>query len=296
MRNYGTLFFILILLPPFLHGERAIAADATLALTGSVEGNEVILTLTAASDQEFNALQGTIQYPENLLELKKIENGNSIIPLWLRRPMKDTTSPLIQFSGVIPGGFHGRGEIVSLVFEVTTSGKAEVNLEGIKMLRNDGRGEELAVALHNFSMPLRRNEKISLRQSSLRTDTLPPEPFTPEIVKSVLLFNNAYTLIFAAIDRQSGIDHYEVLEVPHGFTGEAGGAWHAEESPYLLKDQALTSDIYVRAVDRENNFIMVKIDGRTRYQNGTTVIVLILVLLGIGAACIPLWKYYLRRL
>ena len=77
------------------------------------------------------------------------------------------------------------------------------------------------------------------------------------------LFDGKHFLVFQAVDKQSGIDHYEVLEVRSGHQPvDQDSLWERAESPYELKDQGLRSDIYVRAVDRSRNFIVAKVSAR----------------------------------
>jgi hypothetical protein len=89
-------------------------------------------------------------------------------------------------------------------------------------------------------------------------DTYPPEDFIPQIIKDSSVPNSPYYLIFDANDKQSGIEHYEVLEEdPNSFGFRLGSRVKAKPapatSPYLLQDQTLSSRIVVRAYDHAGN-------------------------------------------
>ena len=106
------------------------------------------------------------------------------------------------------------------------------------------------------------SEKITYR---FKIDTTPPEPFKPEIGRDPSIFGGKYFLSFAATDKTSGVDHYEVIELPYkkifGFLpsnkyyseSEINKEWKKAKSPYLLKDQKLMSLIKVKAVDKAGN-------------------------------------------
>ena len=94
----------------------------------------------------------------------------------------------------------------------------------------------------------------------MRTDTTAPEPFTIELDREPTAYNGKYFIAWSTTDKQSGIDHYEVLETDPWkfgffsfFNGERRAFWTRAESPYVLQDQNLRSKILVKAVDKIGN-------------------------------------------
>ena len=85
-----------------------------------------------AEDEEINAVEGKIVFPSDILELKEIRDGDSIVNLWVERPQIEKDG-LIVFSGIIPGGFKGvlspyyegyrPGKVFSLIFTAKGVGK-----------------------------------------------------------------------------------------------------------------------------------------------------------------------------
>jgi len=111
-------------------------------------------------------------------------------------------------------------------------------------------------------------------------DTLPPEPFEITIGQNPSIFAGQYFLTFAAVDKTSGIDHFEILE-----TRKDKGKWERGESPYLLKDQSLTSIIKVKAVDKAGNERIAEIvPSLNPFPYRTRILVLtgMLILIGVG--------------
>jgi len=90
--------------------------------------------------------------------------------------------------------------------------------------------------------------KVSFR---MMIDIKDPEEFTPKIGQDSSVFEGKYFLNFSTIDKISGIDHYEVLEIKDKQQDRED--WKVVESPYVLEDQTLNSLIKVKAVDKADN-------------------------------------------
>ncbi len=130
------------------------------------------------------------------------------------------------------------------------------------------------------------SEKISFRAM---IDKTPPKEFKPEIVE----IEGKKYLAFTAIDENSGIDHYEIIEKP------ANGNWFnfgvnksellvekRAENPYLLKDQRLTSDIEATAFDKAGNKQTAEIKRETRkdFKKSSSIIFALGIILAIALA------------
>jgi hypothetical protein len=208
-----------------------------------------------------NAVQATIHYPANLVSVENVDDGNSIINFWVTPPAV-SSSEEISFAGIVPGGFSGHsGPITSLIFNPLVPGAASISIATATVFRNDGQGTAVPVSLSNLSFG------VSLPASGTPpvapvNSLITPNSFTPEIAKDPNIFDGNYFLVFSTIDKGTGIDHYEVLEVPTGAGTEPAGTWVVAQSPYLLRDQSLSSNIYVRAVDHAGNFIVVEVSAR----------------------------------
>lgn len=198
-----------------------------------------------------NAVQGEISYPTNLFSLQTVNDGNSIVSLWINPP-EATSSSSVQFAGIIPGGFDGSsGNLVSLIFNSVMTGTGTIFIDNAMVLRNDGEGSPVSGTVMNAALTIASSSGGAI--SSPINSPITPNPFTPQIASDPNVFGGKYFLVFSTTDKGSGIDHYEVLE---------GSTWHIAQSPYLLQDQSLSSNIYVRAVDHAGNFIVVEVPAR----------------------------------
>jgi hypothetical protein len=79
----------------------------------------------------------------------------------------------------------------------------------------------------------------------VQNDRTPPESFDAVVARDKEAFGGSYFVSFAATDGQSGVNYYEVKE----------GSMEPEKavSPYVLKDQMLSQEITITAVDFAGN-------------------------------------------
>ena len=230
-------------------------------------------------DVSVNALEGSVVFPSVLLDLTEIRDGNSSINFWIEKPHVVKASQ-ISFSGITTGGFSGsKVFIFSLVFKSKIAGKNTINFKDIKILQNDGLGTKVASKVVPFTFSISRNIAVSNEDSLNIEDINKPEDFNPFIGKDQNMFDNKYFLVWSTTDKGVGIDHYEVKE---GFWGKFAIA----ESPYVLTDQDLTQNIYVKAVDKKGNEKIAEV----KAQNVPLVLELGLIFVIIIITCIFLFK------
>ncbi|MBI2099628.1 hypothetical protein HYT45_04475 [Candidatus Uhrbacteria bacterium] len=244
----SVLYFLFSSVPAFA---------ATLFLEGAKTVGlnkpfEVMLILNA--EGEFlNAYEGKITYPFGNLELKEIRDGNSFVNFWIERPKlpeKCDKTCEVAFAGITPGGYSGSsGLVFSLIFVPAKAGVAEVGIKGTRVLRNDGAGTP--ATLSSKGLILNIKEGFEAPEAGEIKDNELPEPFTITLSRDPNIFDDKYFIVFAAQDKQSGIDRYEVQERRRRQPDSE--LWQKAESPYLLADQELQSYIFVRAIDKAGN-------------------------------------------
>lgn len=207
-------------------------------------------------NKSINALEGKITFPEKLLELKEIKDGNSIINFWVERPQAKNGE--IIFSGIIPGGYlNNKGLVFSVIFQALQTGSGSIGIQNLKVLLNDGQGTAAKVKISNLQFTISPQTSSAPLTIEATKDTILPEDFKPEIAQNQTMFDGKYFLVFATQDKNSGIDHYEVAEKRKFGLGQwalgRNKIWLNGASPYLLQDQKLQSWIYVKAVDKNGN-------------------------------------------
>ena len=198
--------------------------------------------------ENINAMAGNIIFSGDSLELKEIRDGNSIINFWVDRPaLKDGK---IIFSGISPGGYKGvNGALFSLIFRVLKSGSVSIQVAQGQALLNDGKGTEAKLSAPALSFQAGAKSDGAQENYDLN-DKTPPGSFVPEIGQDKNIADGRRFVVFAAQDKESGIDHYEVQE---NKSDKANGEWKIAVSPYVLQDQSLRSYVYIKAVDKAGN-------------------------------------------
>lgn len=221
-----------------------------------------------------NAIEATLTYPRDAVQVVDVDRSGSIFPLWVRPPDVNGDAGTVTFVAGIPGGYCGRipgdpdvsNVIAKIIFRVPGFRVGEAQKDSARLafsdfsqvLLSDGRATkanlEFAEAVFSIADLGQPNTREWL--DALRQDTVPPEPFAVELVGNASLFAGKHAIVFTTLDKQTGIDHFEVLEADA--QGNIAGtfkkaSWKAAQSPYLLEDQELGSIVTVKAIDKAGN-------------------------------------------
>lgn len=236
--------------------------------------------------EQINAIEGDISYPPSILEAKDINEGNSIISLWVEKPAAKDGK--IYFSGIIPGGYaDDRVSVLTIPFLAKNEGVAEIRFNAIKTLLNDGLGTEASTTLSNISFTIGPAMGVATGTPALKKDIEPPEEFKAQIVNDASIFEGRWFVVFTTQDKGSGIDYYEVCE--------GKNVCVIADSPYVLKNQELNQEIVVRAVDNSGNERVSFLPARNPlpWYKDIPIPVIIVLLAIVGVALIirrALWK------
>ncbi len=224
-----------------------------------------------------NVIDAVIEYDAELVAVD-VSRGDSIVPIWVEDPKIDKTNRLVTFAGGIPNGYCGRiagdprltNVIAELIIQAPTLSVSIGESDDIgeikfrpetKVLLNDGLGSDAPLRTFGSKLLLNkkpRNEPLNEWNNRVSEDITPPQDFSITLASDVSIYNGRHFITFNTTDKQSGIDHYEIIEEPiddfnlFGW-GAADAPWEIARSPYLLEDQSLNSTIRVKAVDKSGN-------------------------------------------
>lgn len=204
-----------------------------------------------------NAIEANLNYDKDILKAVDFNYGQSIITLWVKPPEISQKSGRISFSGGIPGGYCGKvlGDpdptqiLGKIYFQASDKGEAEINfLDSSQVLLNDGLGTPAKLtaqgAIFNI-LPEESEIPKNERQKEIEKDNIAPESFKIEIHQEPSVFEGKYFIVFFTADKQTGVDYYEIKE--------GRRRWKTAESPRVLQNQKLTSEIKVKATDKAGN-------------------------------------------
>ena len=268
---------------PISHSGIAYAATLTLdPSTGNYGPGDmfvVTLRLDTSPSECINAAAIELLYPTDWVKVTAVSKGESLLTLWTDEPLIDAEHGKLTFSGGIPAGYCGRVQgdpgktniIAKIIFGVpgnmiggkTSTGPVPMNImfgSSTRVLLNDGFGSPAPLTLKNatFTHVLNslgiKNEWLDI----VHADTIPPDEFKITIAHDGSTFDGKYFIVFLAVDKQSGVHHYEVREddpvrlgITRGKNEQA--SFVVATSPQVLKDQALKSRVTVRAIDNAGN-------------------------------------------
>lgn len=266
---------IRILLPLlffFLIPTRLLAATFIVDGASSVTNNNIFKAdiYVDTENSKINALGGYVSYSGDKLILDDIRYGGSIVSLWLDEPtLEKTLNNRLEFNGLIPGGYEGsKAYLFSLLFKINgdisnidPNDLGNIILSDLQIFLNDGLGTKIKLPnviykpRINIAILSETNENKAAVIGSYKetADKFPPEKFTPLVYNDPLEINNLY-LAFSALDKGSGISHYEIAKNSKLTTNYQRLKWSVASSPWEIKDSDLRQYIYIKAIDRQGNF------------------------------------------
>jgi len=269
MRIRKTIFIILFSIVCFSLFKFVQAAELYLKSSqNSYFPNKIFkveIHLDVKSGENVTAVEGNIKYnPQDLTAIEFLK-GNSILT-FVEKPKINQEEGRVIFSGIIPGGYTGRlpgdpgesnllGTIVFKALKTTNSQTLIEITKNSKILVNAGEELKNNLAFNSLNIKINSQEMVFNPLNELEKikeeDKTPPEEFKPEIVK----IDNQYFLIFRSVDKQSGIDHYEISLFKKNCLGQLNlfNFFEKAESPYPLSEIDLNKVIQVKAVDKAGN-------------------------------------------
>lgn len=278
-------FFIWVIVGLFYlvypNGTEAASLYIDPAMSQLHRGDSITMSVRLDTDEAagecVNAVDAVISYPENI-EPVDVSIGDSIFRVWVEEPVIHRDSRTITFAGGIPNGYCGRvigdprltNVLAKIIFQspgftiggnsAGTEATVAFGNESTAYL-NDGLGTKAELATYPAKIELIATfgETIANNwQNDINADNIIPEEFSISLQKDEKAFSQKYYIVFNTTDKQTGIDHYEVMEEPltqfGSFQwGRADAPWIETRSPYVLGDQSLNSIIRVRAIDKAGN-------------------------------------------
>ena len=245
-------------------------------------GNTFSVTLRIDNEGEcINAVDAQLMFSQEAIRAVDVSIGESILSLWIEPPIISQDTGLISFVGGIPGGYCGKvpgdtGDsniLAKAFFRVPgfTVGAqkgprdfADINFtDQTKVLLNDGAGTLAPLTAEGAHITILKTSETTTNEwlTAVESDAISPEAFSVAVFRDDKQFDGKYVVIFSTTDKQSGIDHYEIMEADsRGFLPgtDVKATWEVVTSPYALKDQNLESIIRVKALDKAGNDTIVE--------------------------------------
>lgn len=283
--------FVIILILTFLISAQQVAAASLYLKTKDTLS---ILSIDTGTEN-INTIEATISYDSNNTDCIASPSANSIIALWITQPVIKNSQ--ITFAGIIPGGYIGQGDIISISCQAkngATMTPLNLDQNKIHIYLNDGTGKLSNVTV-SANQVINSEEKQNL-DNALTSDKNPPEITNLEISKNNTLTENQYLLIFNATDKKSGIASIAIAlsdkkldAVKDASEITTNLPWIAVESPYTLPQAALGKYIYLKATDQAGNISLATLPPAKSFWELYQIYIL-LILLTIGILILAIRK------
>lgn len=266
--------FSLILNLCFVLYVQAASLDLNVEKNTLQTGEIFTLTISLNTEGEsINTIEGDLKYNELFLKAEVINIGGSFVSFWVEKPDL-RTSGVIHFSGIVPGGIStAESEVFKVIFRAETKGDANLFLNNVHLFLNNGLGSEIAAKTSNQSVKITQGTN-GTGKNIVSTDTIPPEKFVIIRTRDQSIYDNEYFVVFSTLDKDSGMDYYEVCELFKCVSAE---------SPFLLWNKTPFYHIVVRAYDMNGNI------------RESTLISPYLILLLFIIILLPIFIYLYRR-
>lgn len=282
-RTHAILIWVIVGVFFGSHPNTSEAASLYIdpAMSQIHRGDSITMSVRLDTDEAagecVNAVDAVITYPENI-EPVDVSIGDSIFRVWVEQPTIHRDTRTITFAGGIPNGYCGRvigdprltNVLAKIIFQspgfvvggnaAGTEATISFTDESTAYL-NDGLGTKAVLSTYPARIELDPKLGGTITnewQESVNADDILPEEFSISLQKDDKAFSQKYYIVFNTTDKQTGIDHYEVMEEPltqfGSFQwGRADAPWIETRSPYVLSDQSLNSIIRVKAIDKAGN-------------------------------------------
>lgn len=192
--NIKTTLTIIGVLASFVFfGLTTPARAATLFLAPSDSeaglGEKVVVDLKVDGEGEsFNAVQATIRFPKDIIEVSSLVKAGSALSFWLEEPNFSNSDGVISFIGGLPQGISGASiQILKIEFKSKGSGGGNVLLSDAAISASDGSGANILSKTIDAAVTVVAGERVTptpripppveIQRKPIPASTLPVKPF-----------------------------------------------------------------------------------------------------------------------
>jgi hypothetical protein len=111
-------------------------------------GQMLILEVAVSAHTPINAVDITVVFPPDKVEVFSVDRGQSVLTLWTEDPIVSTD--YVQFiGGTFRRGFVGQHKIASIKFRALAAGQYKIRSQDITFVAGDGSGNEVTATDNN---------------------------------------------------------------------------------------------------------------------------------------------------
>ena len=216
-------------------------------------GDSVVVSIKISADgQVINTIDGSIglDFVNAKASIKEFSLANSVFGMWPRTPSIDPNGKLINFVGGVPGGMSIENAIVfKFILSAEKEGTMTIRPKNVLVFLNDNKGTKTDTKIKDLTIkinPKKDPNSINDWQNTIQHDKTAPEKFIIVLGQDKNIYDGKVFAYFSAVDNQSGIDHYDVIE--------DGNKAVRSGSVYVPVDGSNKLRLKVIAYDKAGNF------------------------------------------
>jgi hypothetical protein len=108
-------------------------------------GNRFTVDVYAYASVPVNAVDITLQFDENAVEVLEVDRGQSVLTIWTQEPIVENGKVILR-GGTFRRGFIEEHKIASIDLEAKQTGQSTFEVTDVVLLAGDGSGTPVAVA------------------------------------------------------------------------------------------------------------------------------------------------------
>lgn len=275
MKKIKIILASLIVIALFVTEAHAAIVSIEASRDKVAVGDTIIVSVKISAEGKIiNTVDGgiLIDNVKGKGSVKEFSLANSVFGMWPRTPSLSSDGNTISFVGGVPGGMSiENATIFNFALQADKEGVINLSPKDIQVFLNDNKGTKTEVKVKNLTINVSQKVGSNSKNDWLDTvtnDKIAPEKFIVVLGQDQNVFDGKIFAFFSAVDNQSGIDHYEVIE--NGAKAVRSG------SVYVLTDQSDKVKLKVLAFDKAGNSTISYYPSYTKPVSWGWVIVIVL--------------------
>ncbi len=286
---FKTFFCIFLLLAVATSAQAARISMTQVPPTSDHPQNIVIDVKLDTEGDSLNAVQGSFEFPPELITLETISTKDSMVDLWIEQP-KESSAGVVTWAGIIPGGFTTvrsafseggqSGKIIRMSFRVKQAGTVLFSVPKTVAARNDGYGTLIPLADSVLAVNVVPTTiKTSVPTAHPEIVSLPAED--AQILRSPLVAGGKWFVAVAVNGNDYSVSRYQIAEsFDPNVEDVPESAWVDMNGPTVLQDQGRNSFVHIRVLMADGRRGYLTLNPQSNYLLISGILLAIALVLG----------------
>lgn len=150
MFSFSILGALLLLGASVITSKEASYIKLTADKSVVQAGDRIALDVYAFAHVPVNAVDITLRFEEDAVEVIGVDRGQSVLTIWTEDPIIESDKVILR-GGTFKKGFVGEHKVATINLEAKQSGQSEFIAANVTLLAGDGRGTPVPISESNDS-------------------------------------------------------------------------------------------------------------------------------------------------